>query len=228
MAKKTSSTAVADQGQTAVDAAIAAMSAAGGSLNIPIDRVIVEDQVRSECDTACESFQAFMHSIDKVGVIAPIGVTPKGDKYLLRVGGRRYRACQMLGWETIPARIMTDIRTREQILTVQLIENFQREDLDPIDKANGILAFFQARHDGIDLDQVCNVLILSKIDPGRVETEYGPTVDAIVEIAGSSIGTLNNLLSLLKLPAEIRTPSRQGPSPFPWATFSPRISTTRG
>ncbi|MCX5820009.1 MAG: ParB/RepB/Spo0J family partition protein [Deltaproteobacteria bacterium] len=179
--------------------------------NLSLDLIVVEGQVRTGIDTEDESFQGFMASIAEKGVIEPVIVTPRGEKFLLLAGERRFLACRKLGLETIPARILPNVQSGEEILAIQLIENLQRQDIDPIDKANGIVAFFKARHgDGMDLDQMSTVLMQYKLDPARVENEYGPTVGPIVKLAGVSISSMQNLLSLLRLPPEIRDSVKKG------------------
>jgi ParB family chromosome partitioning protein len=152
-----------------------------------------------------------MVSIAEKGVLEPVIVTPREEKFLLLAGERRFLACLKLGLATIPVRILQNVQSEEEILAIQLIENLQRQDIDPIDKANGILAFFKARHgDGMDLDQVSTVLLQYKVDPARVENEYGTTVGPIVKWSGVSISSMQNLLSLLKLPLEIRDSVKKG------------------
>ncbi|MCX5805340.1 MAG: ParB/RepB/Spo0J family partition protein [Proteobacteria bacterium] len=113
---------------------------------LPLEDIIVEEQVRSGIDTESESFKALMESIKDRGVLEPVLVTPKDGKYLLLCGERRYLAAQKLGLEFIPARIVNTITQKDEILAYQLTENLQREDLNPIDQAKGILSFIQARH----------------------------------------------------------------------------------
>jgi ParB family transcriptional regulator, chromosome partitioning protein len=67
---------------------------------------------------------------------------------------RRYLAAQKLGLESIPARVVNTITQKDEILAIQLTENLQREDLNPIDQAKGILAYIQVKHPdkGYNLD----------------------------------------------------------------------------
>ena len=75
---------------------------------LPLDSIIVEEQIRSRINTEGESFRALIESIKERGVIEPIIVTPRGDKYLLICGERRYMASSMLGMEPIPAPVHQD------------------------------------------------------------------------------------------------------------------------
>jgi len=82
------------------------------------------------------SLEELAQSIKERGVLEPIVVRPKSGKYEIIMGERRYRACKMAGLTQIPAiiREMSD----EDASTDALLENFQREDLNPIDRARAI------------------------------------------------------------------------------------------
>lgn len=72
-------------------------------------------------------------SIKEQGLIEPLVVVPKGDKFMLIAGERRWRACQMAGIATAPVRILeADDR---QIAEMALVENIQRQDLTPLEEA---------------------------------------------------------------------------------------------
>jgi hypothetical protein len=182
---------------------------------LPLESIIVEEQIRSRINTEGESFKALMESIKERGVIEPIIVTPRGDKYLLVCGERRYLAYSMLGMEPIPARILDTTTQKDEILAYQLTENLQREDLSYIDQAKGILAYIQAKHPdkGYDVDGVMGVLVSYKRRPEDLSDQVAPTVGAMIEITGKSISTLFNGLSLLKLFDEIQAAIRQGNLP---------------
>ena len=106
--------------------------------DIPLSLIIVENQIRSGIDKESESFKAILESSRDKSVLEPIIVTPKDSKYLMISGERRFLACQQLGLSTIPARVIDSIGALDNILAIQLTENLQREDLNPIDEANGI------------------------------------------------------------------------------------------
>jgi ParB family transcriptional regulator, chromosome partitioning protein len=181
--------------------------------NIPLNLIIVEKQIRTGADVDDEASQGLKDSIAAKGVLEPILVTPLGEKYRLLAGERRYRACQQLGLETIPARILPDVQPGEEVLTIQLIENLQRQEIDPIDKANGILEFFQSRHEGMELEAVFSTLVTCDRDPARVENEFAETVSAISKYVGMTTRTIENLLSLLTLPQEICDAVKTGAVP---------------
>ncbi len=78
-------------------------------LYLPMGSIMVEEQIRSKIDMTSESFKALMESINNRGVLEPVLVTQKDDKYLLLCGERRYLAAQKLRMETIPARIVNAV-----------------------------------------------------------------------------------------------------------------------
>ena len=90
-----------------------------------------KDQPRKFFDE--EKLQALADSIQEHGLIQPIVVTKKGDSYVIVAGERRWRAAKKAGIKKIPVLIRdyTDLAVRE----IALIENLQREDLNPIEEA---------------------------------------------------------------------------------------------
>ncbi|MCL2341570.1 MAG: ParB/RepB/Spo0J family partition protein [Firmicutes bacterium] len=99
-----------------------------------IDVEPTKNQPRVKFDD--ESLEALANSIKQYGVIQPIIVTKKGDFYKIVAGERRWRACKKAGLKEIPAivREYGELRNKE----IALIENIQREDLNPIEKARAI------------------------------------------------------------------------------------------
>jgi ParB family chromosome partitioning protein len=75
-------------------------------------------------------------SIKEKGIIQPVVVRPAGDGFELVAGERRFLAAQKLGMEKLPALVMEKL-SKEGMLELSLIENLQREDLNPIDEAKG-------------------------------------------------------------------------------------------
>ena len=78
-----------------------------------------------------EALEELSHSIKEMGVIQPITVRKKGKGFELIAGERRFRASQMAGLETIPAYVR--LADDQESLEIALVENIQREDLDPIE-----------------------------------------------------------------------------------------------
>lgn len=178
--------------------------------DIPLELIIVEGQIRSRIDQAGEEFLAHVESIREKGVLEPIIVTPRDGKYLLISGERRLLACRKLGLPTIPARVIDAVTAKEEIIALQLTENLQRADLDPVDEANALLSYFQARHQDTDLDFAMNAFITMDRDPARLDQEAAATVAAIQKISGKSNTSMKRRFSLLKLPEEIQNALREG------------------
>ena len=73
-------------------------------------------------------------SIKMYGLLQPLIVTESNNKYIITAGERRYRAAKYLNLPKIPCVIIS--KTKEELLEISLIENIQREDLNPIEEAN--------------------------------------------------------------------------------------------
>ena len=83
-----------------------------------------------------KALEELADSIRVHGLIQPIIVNESGDKYMIIAGERRWRACQMAGLTTVPAIIKK--YTEKQVSEIAIIENLQREDLNPVEVARGI------------------------------------------------------------------------------------------
>ena len=151
------------------------VSAEDGVQQIPIDKIIANTyQPRSAFDQA--ALEELTASVQAHGVLQPVMVRPRGGgRYELIAGERRYRAARQAGLTRIPAviRQMTD----EESLTVALIENIQREDLNAMEAARGYRQL---------LDQ------------------FGLTQAELARQLGKSHSTVAYALSLLRLPSEMQ------------------------
>lgn len=99
---------------------------------LPIEDVIPnEDQPRKNFDE--QSLATLAESIKNLGIFQPIVVRKQKDKYQIVAGERRYRAALMVGLETVPV-VVKNYNT-EEMTEVALVENLQREGLDPIEEA---------------------------------------------------------------------------------------------
>ena len=99
-------------------------------------------QARKKFDE--EGIEELSNSIKEYGVIQPIIVTKKDDFYEIVAGERRRRASKKAGLNTIPAIIRDDNEQKNK--EISLIENIQREDLNPIEKARGIRQLMDEYH----------------------------------------------------------------------------------
>jgi len=113
---------------------------------IPIDEITPNPfQPRKSFDEA--TLDELKTSIDEYGVLVPIIVRRRGDGYELIAGERRWRACAALQRPTIPAIVRTS--DDRQTLEFAIVENLQRENLNPLEEAAG----FQHLIDEYDLTQ---------------------------------------------------------------------------
>ncbi len=128
-----------------------------------------------------QSIEELAQSIKEKGVIQPLLVRRKGDNYELIAGERRLRAANSLGLKEIPI-IVRDV-TDQDSLELALIENIQREGLNPIEEAHAY------QH------------LLDK---------FNVTQEKISEVLGKARVTITNTLRLLKLPHEIQDEMKKG------------------
>ena len=98
------------------------------------------DQPRREFDEA--SLQALADSIRQAGVLQPLLVVEKNGRYRIVAGERRFRAARMAGLDAVPC-IVRDFTPAEQ-MEAALIENLQREDLNPIEEAAAMKQFMES------------------------------------------------------------------------------------
>jgi ParB family chromosome partitioning protein len=128
------------------------------------------------------ALQELSDSIKQHGIIQPITVRKLGyDRYQLISGERRFRASQMAGLTDVPAYIR--IADDQEMLEMALVENIQREDLDPIEVA---------------------------LSYKRLIDECNLTQEQLSEKVGKQRSTVTNFLRLLKLPAPIQKSLRDG------------------
>lgn len=106
-----------------------------GLVNLRIDKIKSNPyQPRTKVNE--EKLSELSASIKEKGIIQPVVVRQVGEEFELVAGERRLLAAKKLGWEEIPAVIAGKL-SKEDMLELSLIENLQREDLNPIDTARG-------------------------------------------------------------------------------------------
>jgi ParB family chromosome partitioning protein len=114
-----------------------------GVLSIAIDRIVPgRHQPRKNFDDG--RIEELAASIRAHGLIQPIVVTQRGDRYEIIVGERRYRAAKIAGLKEIPSFIKDLSESRA--LELALIENIQREDLNPIEEATAYRLILERDH----------------------------------------------------------------------------------
>lgn len=141
---------------------------------LPIDRVFPnKNQPRKLFDKS--TLEELAQSIRENGVLQPILVRQIGNNYQIVSGERRYRASKLAGMKSIPAVVRR--LSEEKTMLAALIENIQRQDLNPVEEARTLR------------DIILN---------------YGLTHDQLAEKVGKSRSALTNRLRLLQLPPEVQ------------------------
>ncbi len=141
-------------------------------VHLPIDalRPNPEQPRDTFAPAALESLAA---SIREHGILTPLAARRDGDGYVLIAGERRWRAARLAGLERVPVFVRGAAPTLAEQLELALIENLQREDLDPVESALG----YQ-----------------------RLVQQYGHTQEQVAQRVGKDRATVANALRLLKLP----------------------------
>ncbi|WP_312938360.1 ParB/RepB/Spo0J family partition protein [Stutzerimonas nitrititolerans] len=144
--------------------------------HLPLD-LIQRGKYQPRRDIDPVTLEELAQSIKAQGVMQPIVVRPVGGgRYEIIAGERRWRASQQAGLEKIPAMVR-DIPD-EAAIAMALIENIQREDLNPIEEAMALQ---------------------------RLQQEFQLTQQQVADAVGKSRVTVSNLLRLIALPDEIKT-----------------------
>lgn len=149
--------------------------------HLPID-LIQRGKYQPRTDMHEEALQELADSIRVQGVMQPIVVRPvHGDRFEIIAGERRWRATQIAGLDTIPAviRLVGD----ESAIAMALIENIQRENLNPIEEAMALK---------------------------RLQEEFSLTQQEVAEAVGKSRTTVTNLLRLMSLNHDVRLMLERG------------------
>ncbi len=174
---------------------------------------IASSQPRRYFDS--QAMQALVESVKTDGILQPLLVRPLGEeKYELVAGERRYRAARELGLTEVPV-IIRDL-TEQQALRVALVENLQREDLNPVEETEGILQLL-SHHLEYDLEEVVHLLYRMQNDVQRMNDNViiHPEMQIVVKVF-NELGRMSwesfvsNRLGLLKLPADIQEALRRG------------------
>lgn len=147
---------------------------ARGILTCAIDQLIPnDDQPRQSFDQ--EKLRELTESIRSKGVIQPLVVRRQGVGFQIIAGERRWRAAKLAGLKSVPV-VVKDV-TDAEMIEIALIENIQREDLNPIEEAEAYRQLIE---------------------------EHGLTQEQLADQVGRQRSTVANTLRLLKLPEEMK------------------------
>jgi ParB family chromosome partitioning protein len=145
-----------------------------GVNDIELEKIVPNEfQPRKHFDD--EKLKELAASIKEQGVIQPIIVHKMSGGYQLIAGERRWRAARLAGLKTIPALVKE--ATKRELLEMALIENIQREDLNPLEAAEAYK---------------------------RLQDEFKLTQDELSKRVGKERSTVTNFLRILSLPKEVK------------------------
>jgi ParB family chromosome partitioning protein len=148
--------------------------------SVPLERIQQNPfQPRQSFDE--DELSALSNSLRTHGLLQPLVVRPFGDQFQLVAGERRLRAARAAGWTEVPVRVVNF--NDQEVLEAALVENIQRSDLNPIEKAQGFKDYLDRFH---------------------------MTHEQLAERLGLDRSTLTNLMRLLDLPAEVQEAVRVG------------------
>ncbi len=131
---------------------------------------------------APEGLAELAASIREQGLVQPIVVVPRGERFEIVAGERRWRAAAQAGLTRVPVVVREPASDRD-LLEIALVENLQREDLNPLEAAGAY---------------------------ARLKEEFHLTQEEIASRVGKDRATVANTLRLLKLPASVREKTAEG------------------
>ncbi len=146
-----------------------------GTLKINIDNISPNPhQPRQQFDE--EALQELVASIKEKGILTPVTVRDDAGNYVLIAGERRLRAAKLAGLIEVPAYVI-EVKNDAEMMEMALIENIQRENLNPIEEAEAYAV---------------------------LNSKYGLSQKAVAKSVGKKRVTITNSLRLLNLPSEIK------------------------
>ena len=185
---------------------------------LPIDEIVLpKSQIRHYFNQ--EKLEQLAESIKQHGVLEPLLITSKKE---LIAGERRLRASKMAGLTQLPVKIID--ASPEEAKTLTIIENLQREDLNPVEETEGILELLQLKLNR-DRENVISLLYKMNKEDDNVIIHDAKTVEDTFE----SLGKLKwesfviNRLRLLNLPETILEAIRQGEIEYTKGTTIARV-----
>jgi len=162
------------------DRALAKFSDGRVAFEVEVEK-IVRNPFQPRLDFDVDEMAELKNSLSQHGMLQPVVLRQKGEKYELVAGERRFRAAKELKWKAVPALLL--VVEDRQMAELALTENMQRRDLNPIEKATAFRNY---------LDQ------------------YGGTHDELANRLALDRSTVSNLMRLLDLHEDVRQMTRQG------------------
>lgn len=137
---------------------------------------IKQDKTQPRQNFNEDKLQELADSIIELGMIEPLVVAQDGENYIIITGERRWRAAKIAGLKEVPV-IVRSFSSPKEKLAIQIVENLQREDLNPIEVAKG----YQ-----------------------RLKEEFDATDDEVAKTVGKSRASVTNFIRLLKLDERVQ------------------------
>ena len=147
---------------------------------VPIDQISPNPEQPREVFRPDE-LRALALSIEEHGVLTPLLVRREGGRYILIAGERRLRSAALAGLSSVPV-VVRDVERSNESLELALVENLQREDLDPVEEARGF---------------------------AKLIDDYNYTQEEVARRVGRDRSTITNQLRLLRLPPFVLEALRQ-------------------
>nr|WP_259331195.1 ParB/RepB/Spo0J family partition protein [Thermus thermophilus] len=188
---------------------------AGGKV-LPLEVLVPSPQPRKRF----ENLEALAESIREKGVLQPLLVRPLGDgRYAIVAGERRYRAARMAGLSEVPVRVVELSEKEARLLA--LVENLQREDLNPYEETVGVLALL-SEDLGKPVEEVVGLLHRMQNEKRGKATQnvLGSPEARRVEEVFKALGRMTwesfvqARLPLLSLPEDLKAALEEGAIPY--------------
>jgi len=188
-------------------------SQGSGTTTLPLTEIsLSSSQPRRYFDP--DKHSSLVESVRRDGILQPLLVRPKEDGYELVAGERRYRAAQAVGLTEVPVTVreMNDTEARQYALT----ENLQREDLNPVEETEGILALLEVRLERSREEVITLFHRMANQKRGLTDNIIREEDEEAVNEVFASVGRLTpesfrvNRLPLLNLPEEVLDALRGG------------------
>src|SRR5215813_3343782 len=138
--------------------------------------LLIPGRFQPRRDFAAGALDELAASIREQGVVQPVLVVPRGEKFEIVAGERRWRAAAQAGLKRIPV-VVREKRSDKELLEIALVENLQREDLNPLEAAAAY---------------------------ARLKEEFHLTQEEVARRVGKDRATVANSLRILKLPSSVR------------------------
>jgi ParB family chromosome partitioning protein len=184
--------------------------------HLPLEALVPSPQPRRRF----ENLEALAESIREKGVLQPLLVRPLGDgRYAIVAGERRYRAAKMAGLAEVPVRVL-DLSEKEARL-LALVENLQREDLNPYEETLGVLDLLseelgKTREEVVALLHRMRDEARGKVPRNVAGNSEAQKVEAVFKALGRMTweSFVRHRLPLLGLPEDLRAALEEGTIPY--------------